>query len=98
MQHKYHDWAQKNDFESKLSIDVKVHKQQKATENDSQSTLNAHLHKQPPPAEVIKYSNATFTQAAIEWLVATNQVCFQFICFVYPSYTPFPAPRCHQSS
>ncbi|KAF8647235.1 hypothetical protein AX14_009009 [Amanita brunnescens Koide BX004] len=73
MLRKYHDWAQKNDFESKLSIDVKAHKQQKATENDSQSTLDAHLHEWPPPAKVIKYSDAAFMQAVLEWLVTTNQ-------------------------
>ncbi|KAF7372312.1 putative AC transposase [Mycena venus] len=36
-------------------------------------TLDNHLHDIPPKERVIPYSHAAFRQAAIEWLVATNQ-------------------------
>jgi hypothetical protein len=65
---KYRKWANQHSFESMLPGDVKARK-----ENAAQQRINAHLteHK---AERVIPYSDKLFKQAAIEWLVATDQV------------------------
>ncbi|KAJ7799546.1 hypothetical protein B0H14DRAFT_2297495, partial [Mycena olivaceomarginata] len=40
----------------------------------SQPTLDNHLRYIPPKKRVIPYSHESFREAAIEWLVATDQV------------------------
>ncbi|KAG1796005.1 uncharacterized protein HD556DRAFT_1234915, partial [Suillus plorans] len=64
---KYRKWANQHSFESMLPGDVKARK-----ENAAQQRINAHLteHK---AERVVPYSDKLFRQAAIEWLVATDQ-------------------------
>ncbi|KAG1906237.1 uncharacterized protein F5891DRAFT_942271, partial [Suillus fuscotomentosus] len=66
---KYRKWANQHSFKSMLPGDVKARK-----ENAAQQRINAHLteHK---AKRVVPYSDKLFRQAAIEWLVATDQVC-----------------------
>lgn len=41
----------------------------------AQSTLTSHLReKPPPPPPVVKYTDTLFRNAAVEWLIATDQV------------------------
>jgi hypothetical protein len=43
---------------------------------DSQARLDAHLREPQPKEQIIPYSDAIFREAAIEWLIETDQVCF----------------------
>lgn len=40
-----------------------------------QTRLDAHLVEKPPPERIVKYTDAIYCEAAIEWLLATDQVC-----------------------
>ncbi|KAG1804864.1 uncharacterized protein HD556DRAFT_1189375, partial [Suillus plorans] len=63
---KYRKWAKEHSFESMLPGDVKARK-------DKQQSINAHLTEQKLTEKVVSYSDKLFKQAAIEWLVATDQ-------------------------
>jgi hypothetical protein len=45
-------------------------------EPDSQACLDAHLSEKKPKDHLVPYSDALFHDAAIEWLIQTDQVCF----------------------
>jgi hypothetical protein len=72
-QGKYRKWAKSIKFTSKLPSDVKKHK---AAEQKDVRTLDVDLREKVPSAHVVPYSSMAFLQAAIEWLIATDQVCF----------------------
>jgi hypothetical protein len=44
-------------------------------EEERQETLDLHLRERPSKPKVIPYSDELFRQAAIEWLIETDQVC-----------------------
>jgi hypothetical protein len=46
---------------------------------EQQSTLDPHLEERPVKEHVIPYSDNLFREAAIEWLVSTDQVCSRSI-------------------
>ncbi|KAG1740188.1 uncharacterized protein EDB91DRAFT_1053373, partial [Suillus paluster] len=66
---KYRKWANQHSFESMLPGDVKACK-----ENATQQSINAHLTEHKVAERVVPYSDKLFKQAAIEWLVAADQV------------------------
>ena len=70
-QEKYHKWAQDNKYESKLPGDIKKHKD--AAELVTR-TLDRDLKEKKLGEQVVKYTDKAFRQAALEWLVATDQV------------------------
>ncbi|KAF8805223.1 hypothetical protein BYT27DRAFT_7104785, partial [Phlegmacium glaucopus] len=71
--YKYNVWRSKNDFELKLPKAVKAQKDAKATEDHSkQSSLDPHL-EECPKERFVPYSDSLFQEAAIEWLIATDQ-------------------------
>ncbi|KAJ7437945.1 hypothetical protein FB451DRAFT_1060662, partial [Mycena latifolia] len=70
----YHRWAKQNDFTSALPGDRKTAaEKKKAVAPDIQPTLDDHLKEIPPKEVIIPYSDEAFREAAIEWLVATDQ-------------------------
>ncbi|KAJ6540238.1 hypothetical protein B0H10DRAFT_1719840, partial [Mycena sp. CBHHK59/15] len=70
----YHKWAKKVGFTSALPKDQRAQKQKEAVEAlQSQLTLDGHLKEMSPKEKIIPYSHEAFQQAAIEWLVATDQ-------------------------
>ena len=78
----YRRWLANNtDFESKLPKDVKKRKQALAAERDKnkQTQLDPHLKELPKKERVVTYSHAVFRRAAIEWLIATDQVRRQYV-------------------
>jgi len=76
LQAKYDLWCLKNNFESKLPKAIKSRKEaQAAVEDAKQLMLHPHLKEQPPLETYVAYSDALFREAAIEWLVSTDQVC-----------------------
>lgn len=71
----YNRWCKLNHFASKLPNARKVAK--KAAEDahkTTQDTLDGHL-RDLPPERVIPYSDKVFREAAVEWLIVTDQVC-----------------------
>jgi hypothetical protein len=74
-QAEYIAWAAANKFESMLPGDTKRRKAIKA-DTDAQQTLDPHLRELPVKERVHPYTDLVFRQAAIEWLVSTDQVCF----------------------
>ncbi|KAJ7923695.1 hypothetical protein B0H13DRAFT_1563166, partial [Mycena leptocephala] len=67
----YHRWAKSVDFESALPGDRKARKA--AAGPEVQPTLDPHLKNIPAKEVIIPYSHELFREAAIEWLVATDQ-------------------------
>ncbi|KAG6894087.1 hypothetical protein C0992_007561, partial [Termitomyces sp. T32_za158] len=63
--------AQENKFESKLPSDIKKYK---ANAKHVIQTLNGDLKEKKIKERVVKYTHKEFRRAAIEWLVATDQV------------------------
>jgi len=59
-----------------LPGDIKVRKEKAAATNQ---TLDKHLKEKKLSDCVAPYSDKVFRQAAIEWLVVTDQVCVTFI-------------------
>ena len=70
-QGKYHKWAQDANFESRLPGDIK--KRKAATEHATR-TLDRDLKEKKLKDRVVPYTDKLFSQVAIEWLVATDQV------------------------
>ncbi|KAJ6569903.1 hypothetical protein B0H10DRAFT_2354970, partial [Mycena sp. CBHHK59/15] len=73
----YHAWCKTNDFESKLEEDVKARQQEhKADELKKkllkQQTIGPHLREKP--AQPAPYTDELLLDAAIKWLIATDQV------------------------
>lgn len=69
----YNNWCTQNNFESKLPKTVKA-QTAAANKDKKQSQLDPHLQERVPKTRVVPYSDELFRQAAIEWLVATDQV------------------------
>lgn len=68
----YQNWAEKDTFPSMLLKDAeKCHQDAKA---NSQSCLDPHLVEKPHKERVIPYTDKIFHEAAVEWLVSTDQV------------------------
>ena len=50
----------------------------------SWQAINSHLIECKLTERAIPYSDKLFKKAAIEWLVATDQVClFSYLCYLY---------------
>lgn len=77
VQSTYHEWAAKNNFLSMLPQDAKDRKMKADTEK--QTRLDPHLQEKKKKVPIIPYTDAIFREAAIEWLVATDQVCLKII-------------------
>jgi hypothetical protein len=56
-----------------LPKDAEKHRNDAAA--DKQSRLDPHLREKPQNERVIPYDDDLFRDAAIEWLVSTDQVC-----------------------
>ncbi|KAG1747186.1 uncharacterized protein EDB91DRAFT_1048679 [Suillus paluster] len=65
---KYRKWAKEHLFELMLPGDVKARK-----DDVAQQSIDAHLTEWKLAERVVSYSDKSFKQAAIEWLVATDQ-------------------------
>ena len=65
-------WAKGASFESKLPGDIAARKKKV---EQAQRTLDASLVEKKLTKKVVPYSDQLFKTAAIQWLVATDQVC-----------------------
>ncbi|KAH8995840.1 hypothetical protein EDB86DRAFT_2804313 [Lactarius hatsudake] len=77
----YLKWAAENDFQSMLPKDAKNRCQ--AAKMDTQQRLDSHLEEKLPRERVIPYTDELFCEAAVEWLVSTDQ---PIQAFNHPSF------------
>ena len=70
-QGKYRNWAKSANFLSKLPGDVK---KRKKNAEEATRTLDRDLREKKTSERVTPYSVKAFRRAAVEWLVATDQV------------------------
>src|SRR5882672_4768632 len=77
VQGKYRNWAKSASFVSKLPGDIK---KRKAAAEEVTRTLDRDLREKKLSERVVLYSDKLFRQAAIEWLVSTDQVRNSFYC------------------
>jgi hypothetical protein len=84
----YNKWCKANDFVTKLPDAVKQAKEAADIDRDmlQQSSLDGHLRKIPQQERVIPYSDKLFREAAIEWLIATDQVRNHLLISIYGRY------------
>lgn len=88
-QGEYRDWAKDAKFESRLEVDVAARKAaaNDTTKKQKQSTLDPHLEEKE---RFVPYTDANFRNAALEWLIKTDQVHIQnhhhlvFSCSLQP--------------
>ncbi|KIJ12264.1 hypothetical protein PAXINDRAFT_54346, partial [Paxillus involutus ATCC 200175] len=66
-------WCKTNNFKSMLPTDVKARNAATAVANAKQSSLNDHVRVIEPGEHVLLYTDKLFREAAIEWLISTNQ-------------------------
>ncbi|KAJ3765465.1 hypothetical protein FB446DRAFT_767692 [Lentinula raphanica] len=71
----YRQWCDKNQFISMLPKDVSARKvaNQDAAKKQKQSMIDPHVKKKPGIKYTVPYSDTGFREAAIEWLVSTDQ-------------------------
>ncbi|KAJ7325907.1 hypothetical protein DFH08DRAFT_632965, partial [Mycena albidolilacea] len=72
----YRTWCKKNNSESKLEDDIQARKNAAAEVEAAkaelhQQTLDPHL--RDKPERVVPYSDNAFRDAALEWVIATDQ-------------------------
>jgi hypothetical protein len=75
LQDAYRKWCKAENFESMLPQDVKDRKTTAALakENAEQATIDGHLRPIIRKEVIIPYTDSLFREAAIEWLISTNQ-------------------------
>ncbi|KAH0825728.1 hypothetical protein J3R83DRAFT_9932 [Lanmaoa asiatica] len=85
----YRKWAAENGFTSMLPMDTKCRREEEARQRDTtssgtsisrQPSLDSHL---VPAGAIIQFSDSAFCNAAIEWLVATDQPIH---CMEHPTF------------
>ena len=69
----YQKWAETNRFLSMLPKDAESRR--KDADANNQLCLDPHLREKPQKEKIIPYTDELFRDAAIEWLVSTDQVC-----------------------
>ena len=75
VQGKYRNWAESTNFVSKLPGDVK---KRKVAAEEATCTLDCDLREKKLSEWIVPYSDKLFCRAAVEWLVATDQVRISF--------------------
>jgi hypothetical protein len=74
-QHAYRKWAKANNFDSMLPEDTKKRRAAVAEETLRQSQVHEHFDKAKPEDKPKVYTDEIFKEAAIQWLIETDQVC-----------------------
>ena len=74
IQEEYLKWAKENDFVSMLPKDCKQRKESAAAAAVQQTRLDSHLQPVVAKPKPTPYSDQLFHEAAIQWLVNTDQV------------------------
>jgi len=69
----YRKWCKENDFESMLPEDAKARRAEVAS-TIKQTVVDEHFSIQKPEDKPKSYSDVLFEEAAIQWLIETDQV------------------------
>ncbi|KAF9058405.1 hypothetical protein BDP27DRAFT_1241318, partial [Rhodocollybia butyracea] len=69
----YRKWAKANNFTSMIPADTKARKAAALAASASQTLIHDHATPLPPKVHVAPYSDELFEQAALEWLIETDQ-------------------------
>ncbi|KAJ7868991.1 hypothetical protein B0H14DRAFT_2221360, partial [Mycena olivaceomarginata] len=69
----YYAWCRKENFESMLPCDTAARRAKVAISIGIQSTLDGHMGPCPAATKKVKYSAETFQDAAVKWIIATDQ-------------------------
>ncbi|KAF9220288.1 hypothetical protein BS17DRAFT_715289, partial [Gyrodon lividus] len=69
----YLQWCKTNQFKSMLPLDAQGHRLAAVAVNSLQAILDDHLQDVTPTEHVVTYSQNLFPEAAVEWLISTNQ-------------------------
>ncbi len=75
LQNQYRKWAKVNKFNSMLPSDAKKRKKAVIDDNLRQTHVMEHFSVAPPEDKPVPFGDATFKEAALEWLIQTDQVC-----------------------
>ena len=75
LQTEYEKWAKSAGFVSMLPKDSAARKEAEATTKLQQSRVDQHFEPMKPGDKPIPYSESAFREAALQWLVETDQVC-----------------------
>jgi hypothetical protein len=59
-----------------LPEDAKARREQAAADAKEQTQVDDHFHKLNPEDKPAPYSDVFFREAAIRWLIETDQVCY----------------------
>ncbi|KAF8220071.1 hypothetical protein L208DRAFT_1335863, partial [Tricholoma matsutake] len=70
----YQTWAEKNKFSSMLLRDAQKCCRDAQAASEVQSCLDSHLREKPQKERMVPYTNEIFHEAAIKWLVSTDQI------------------------
>jgi hypothetical protein len=70
----YKKWAKRNNFDSMLPKDAQERRKSLADTNLRQSAVDDHFKVARPEDKPGLYTDDLFQEAAIEWLIETNQV------------------------
>jgi len=65
-----------------LPEDTKARRAKVLEENLHQTNVDDHFKAAPKEEKQAPYSDELFKEAAIEWLIETNQVCTSYILFI----------------
>jgi hypothetical protein len=69
-----------------LPEDAQARRLAAVAENVKQGTLDDHVRELAPTERVVPYSDKLFREAAVEWLISTNQVFFLIVLAVLTHY------------
>ncbi|KAF9240078.1 hypothetical protein BU15DRAFT_34297, partial [Melanogaster broomeanus] len=69
----YLQWCKANNFMSMLASDAQERRLAAAATSAKQGTLDEHVREVKPSERVVPYSHQLFREAAVEWLICTNQ-------------------------
>jgi hypothetical protein len=70
----YRKWCQENNFQSMLPDDAKARRTEQLETTTTQTAVNDHFSTQKPEDKPKSYSDVLFEEAAIQWLIETDQV------------------------
>lgn len=79
-QPEYMKWVKSNSFVSMLPKDRKSQKDE--SQASRQTELNPHLKPVAPKERILPYTDDRFRDAAIQWLIATDQVSIKYLIVI----------------
>jgi hypothetical protein len=79
----YRRWCKSNGFLSMLPEDAKARRKEALEKLIEQTQVNDHFHPMMPDDKPTPYSDEAFKEAAIQWLIETDQVRLNFLLVAF---------------